>query len=209
MIIHDNVEQNSLDWLKLHIGIPTASAFDNLVKADFSPRTGEMPRTYLYKKVAELWRGQPLGDFSTFATEQGHIVEEEARPFFELETNQKVRQVGFITNDDKTAGCSPDGLIVDTGADCGLEIKCPAAHTHVKYLLEGKLPAEYAAQVHGSMYVTGYDRWMFMSYRRKFPPLILEVQRDEEIITKIHLAVNKFTEEIEAAREQIAQMDKR
>lgn len=205
MKVHD-VSQGTLDWLNLHVGVPTASSLDNLLTPDFKPREGETPRTFLYKKVAEAWRGQVLSDFTSFAAEQGLIVEEEARPFFELETEQSVRQVGFITTDDGKFGCSPDGLI---GDDNGLEIKCPAAHTHVKYLLEGKLPREYAAQVHGSMFVTGYQRWTFMSYRRKFPPFILEVQRDEEIITKIMAAVDRFHEQLDYALEQIKQYEGR
>src|SRR5574338_1006857 len=59
MKIHE-VEQGTLDWLRLHIGIPTASGLDNLLDSKFALRTGEMPKTYLFKKVAESWRGQPL-----------------------------------------------------------------------------------------------------------------------------------------------------
>lgn len=202
MVIHD-VSQNTLDWMNLHVGIPTASGLDNLLTPEFELRKGEMPRTFLYRKVAEAWRGQPLIELNNFSVEQGLIVEEEARPFFELETNQEVRQVGFITTDDGLCGCSPDGLI---GDDNGLEIKSPAAHTHVKYLLEGELPKEYRCQVHGSMFVTGYPRWTFMSYRRKFPPLILEIARDEEIISKIGAAITEFHQRLAEARERIEGM---
>lgn len=196
MKIHD-VSQRTLDWARLHIGIPTASGLDNLITPLWEIRKGEMPKSYLYLKLAEAWRDEPVIDLSTFSIEQGEIVETEARPFFELETNQKVREVGFITTDDGQVGCSPDGLI---GADNGLEIKCPSAQVHVKYLISGELPKEYAAQVHGSMFVTGFPRWTFLSYRRNFPPLIIEVQRDEAIISKIGEAVNQFTENFKAAK---------
>lgn len=199
MKIHD-VSQKTLDWMMLHVGIPTASGLPNLVTADFELRKGEMPKSYLHLKLAEAWLGRPVLDLSTFSIEQGEIVETEARPFFELETNQKVREVGFITTDDGLAGASPDGLI---GDDCGLEIKCPSAQVHVKYLVTGELPKDYAAQVHGSMYVTGFPRWMFLSYRRGFPPLILTVKRDEAIIAKIGEAVAEFHRNFAAARERI------
>lgn len=201
MIIHDDVEQNTLAWLALHVGIPTASGFDNLLTSKFELRDGEMPRTYLYKKLAEAWRGQPLVELNNFSVEQGLIVEDEARPFFALETGLKVRQVGFISTDDGTCGCSPDGLI---GDDSGLEIKSPSAHVHCKYVLEGKLPKEYAAQVYGSMFVTGRPKWVFMSYRRKFPPLILEIQRDDAIMAKIGKAIDWFHKELADAKEKIA-----
>ena len=199
MKIH-NVSQRTLDWSKLHVGIPTASGFHNLLTPEFKLREGETPKSYLYLKIAEAWKGEPVIELSTFSIEQGDFMEAEARPFFELITNQRVREVGFITTDDGKAGCSPDGLF---GDDNGLEIKCPSAQVHVKYLLQGTLPKEYAAQVHGSMFVTGYPRWTFLSYRRGFPPFIIEVKRDEAIIAKIGEAVNRFHDELRKAQAKI------
>src|SRR5574337_1145704 len=141
MKIHD-VEQSSIEWLKLHIGIPTAGGLDNLLTPEFELRKGETPKTYVYKKVAEAWRGKPLVDLSasSWAMEQGLILESEAIPFYELTTGRKVTRVGFITTDDGRFGCSPDGIIVDhpgcfTAEGCpglGIEIKCPSPHVHVK-----------------------------------------------------------------------------
>jgi predicted phage-related endonuclease len=205
MVIHD-VSQRTLDWSRLHVGIPTASGFHNLVTPEFRLRDGEMVKSYLYLKIAEEWRDAPVMDISTFAIEQGDLLEGEAKPFWELETGKKLREVGFITTDDGKAGCSPDGLIDD---DNGLEIKCPTAQMHVKYLLDGALPKDYAAQVHGSMFVTGFPRWTFMSYRRNFPPFILEVQRDEKIIANIREAVNIFYDNMAIAREKMNQWDAR
>lgn len=185
----------------LHVGIPTASGLHNLVTPEFKIRDGEMPKSYMYTKLAEAWRGEPLIELTTFSIEQGEILENEARPFYELETNQKVREVGFITTDDGLFGCSPDGLI---GGDCGLEIKCPSAQVHVKYLVGGELPKEYAAQVHGSMYVTGFNRWTFLSYRRNFPPLILTVKRDAEIMAKIGEALSDFYDAFSKAKSKLA-----
>jgi hypothetical protein len=183
-----------------HVGIPTASGFDNLLTPKFELRKGEMPKSYLYRKVAEKWRGQPLVGFTgVFDVEQGSILEEEALPFFELETGKKVTRVGFITTDDGRAGCSPDGLL-EVG---GLEAKCPAAHTHVKYLLSGALPDEYAAQVFGSMYVTGAPEWTFLSYRRKFPSLILTILRDEQIMERIAQALELFQQAFDNAMERV------
>ena len=135
---------DKLAWAKLHFGIPTASGLDNLLTPEFELRKGELPKTYVYKKVAEKLQGRPLIDLSasSFMLEQGMIVEEEARPWYALEYDKHIKQVGFITTDDGRFGCSPDGLIMADGNtrsdyDCGLEIKSPAAHTHVKYLVNG------------------------------------------------------------------------
>ncbi len=227
MKIHD-CEQGTLEWTKLHFGIPTASGLDNLLTPEFELRKGEMPKTYVYKKVAEKLQGRPLIDLSasSFMLEQGMIVEEEARPWYALEYDKKIKQVGFITTDDARFGCSPDGLIESAGNgkyitdvsghavindrvyDCGLEIKSPAAHTHVKYLVNGVLPKEYAAQVYGSMFVTGFKRWIFVSYRRGFPALVLEIHRDEKAMSMIRAAINQFHGDFDRAMERISNITK-
>lgn len=46
--------------------------------------------------------------------------------------------------------------------------------------------------MHGSLYVTGRKRWRFLSYRRGFPKLVLTVERDEAIMTKIGTALAGF-----------------
>jgi hypothetical protein len=204
MKIHD-VEQQSREWMQLHVGIPTAGGLDNLLTPEFELRKGETPRTYVYRKVAEAWRGKPLIDLggSSFAMEQGMILESEAIPFWELTTGRKITRVGFITTDDGRFGCSPDGIISDKDGlmECGIEIKCPAPHTHVKYLSEGVIPKEYRAQVFGGMFATGFRKWVFLSYCRGFPPLILEVQNDLRITTgAIANAVNHFHSEFDRAR---------
>ncbi len=207
MKIHD-CEQGTLEWTKLHFGIPTASGLDNLLTPEFELRKGELPKTYVYKKVAEKLQGRPLIDLgaSSFMLEQGMIVEEEARPWYALEYDKKVKQVGFISTDDGRFGCSPDGLI--EGEECGLEIKSPAAHTHVKYLVNGVLPKEYACQVMGSMFATGFKKWIFVSYRRGFPALVLEIHRDEKAMSMIRAAINQFHADFDRAMERISNITK-
>lgn len=202
MKIHD-VQQGSVDWAILRSGIPTASEFDALVTPKFEVRKGEMPKSYLAKKIAEWWQGGPLVSFNSFDMEQGQILEKEAIPWYELEYNETITRVGFISTDDGRVGCSPDGLL----ADGGIEIKCPACDTHVKYLLNGELPPEYAAQVHGSMYVTGAPWWKFLSYRRHFPKLLLTIPRDEEIQSRIAEALDGFLEKFEAAQATLTRLN--
>lgn len=128
--------------------------------------------------------------------EQGRILEEEAIPWFEYEFGEQIERVGLIMTDDGTVGCSPDGLL---GEDGGIEIKCPYSETHIKYLLDNKLPADYAAQVHGSLYVTGREWWKFVSYRRGFPAFVLKVNRDNAIIRQIDAALQAFQEKFNTA----------
>lgn len=181
--------QGSLEWLLARAGVVTASEFDNIVTADFKARTGEMVRSYLARKVAEKWIGSNLAGYQSIDMEIGQILEERAIPFYELETGETITRCGLITNDEGTIGCSPDGLIGDSK---GIEIKCVRPETHVKYLLNGVLPKEYAPQVHGGMFVTGRPEWVFMSFCRGFPPFILTVERNTEIQQALDDAIGDF-----------------
>lgn len=128
---------------------------------------------------------------------RGNALEPEARFFYEERTGYKVDQPGYCQHDAGGFGCSPDGMVfkgkasdalIDINPDGsikisyvshGLEIKCPMPETHMAYLLAGTLPHEYKHQVHGSMAVTGLDRWDFLSYCPGEAPLLLTVKRDE------------------------------
>lgn len=201
MKLHDCI-QGSPEWFELRLGIPTASELDAIISPTWKVRTGEGPHTYLCRKIVEkVCRHIDENQGGGFAQEQGSILEHEAIPWFEFAHEEKVQRVGFCTTDDGRAGCSPDGLI---GEDGGIEIKCPLPHTHLKYLLDGKLPADYAAQVHGSMYVTGRKFWKFVSYSRKFPALVLHIERDEKIQTSIGEALKSFHASFDAQMRQLS-----
>ena len=193
-------EQGSLEWLAARAGIPTASEFDQLLTAKFEARKGEMPRTYLARKLAERWLGSPIMGGNTLDMEWGKILEEEARPGAAFDYNLDIQPVGLVTTDDGKIGASPDGLI---GEDSGIEIKCPGADKHVKYLLSGVVPDDYLLQVHGSMFVTGRATWRFMSYRRHFPSLMLIVERDEKIVDIIGKTLAQFVEHLDEAWNQL------
>ena len=113
-----------------------------------------------------------------------------------------VQEVGFHMHDDHDIGCSPDGLFADTG----VEIKCPKANTHVRYMRSKKLPSEYLQQVQGTMYVMNLERYYFMSYHPDLKPIIIEVKRDNELIDKaadiLIAAANIVKTETEKLNEQ-------
>jgi hypothetical protein len=159
-----------------------------------------MPETYLHKKLAEWWVGGPLATLNVFDVEQGRILEEEAIPWYELEYSSTVNRVGLITTDDGKVGCSPDGLL---GSDTGIEIKCPAIHTHIGYLLKGEIPKEYVHQVQGSLYVTQRPFWRFVSYRRKLPALVLTVIPDEDYQMALEEALELFLVKFEHGKERL------
>jgi len=195
MIIHREYQQRSAEWAMAHIGIPTASEFGQLVDSKWARREGGPWKSYVAQKLAEKWQQHPLPGIGSFHTEQGQLLEDEAIPYWELEHQAKIEQVGFITTDLGDIGCSPDGLVLDQGF--GLEIKCPAAHTMVRWLIAGKVPKEHLPQVHGCLLVTGLPQWRFLAYRRGFPALEIIVNRDEEILDSLRFVLEEFAAEFE------------
>lgn len=202
MKTHD-VSQGSPEWLALRSGKVTASELDALVSPTFKVRKGDGVQTYLHRKIAEWWQGGPLPSFQGFDMEQGQVLEQEAIPWFSFTFDTAVQRVGFITTDDGRVGCSPDGLL----DKCGVEIKCPAAHTHSGYILAGELPEEYGVQVHASMFVTGFQHWKFVSYRRGFPKLVLTIERDEEKMEVIAEALDLFLQKFEEAQARMIEIN--
>jgi len=188
-MIRVDVEQGTKAWLDAKIGIPGASSFHKII----TPKTGKMSASaagYCHELLAEQLIGRPLDDATSDFMQRGTIMEHEARKWYELQTDYDVEQVGFLLRDDRSAGCSPDGLI---GTDGGLEIKCPAAHTHVGYLL-GDAQEKYRCQIQGGLWITERQWWDFCSYNPELPPVMIRFQRDDEFIAKLAECVAQFTE---------------
>lgn len=187
--------QHSDEWFRERLGRVTASEMDALISPTWKAKESAGVETYLYKKLAEKSLGFSMAmGGAGFAAEQGTILESEAVPFYEMKYDIDVQRVGMVLADDERVSCSPDGIV---GKDGGLEIKCALPETHLRYLIEGVLPKEYAAQVHGSLWVTGRAWWDFLSYSRQFPPFIIRVNRDEKIQQAITAAINPFLERFE------------
>jgi len=229
MKIHAHFKQKNggdptLEWQLARVGIVTASEADSLISPIGKIRTGEGVESYLCKKLAERWIGGQLPSaFSgSFAMEQGNIVEEQAIPFAAFEYGLDIQQVGFVSTDCGRTGCSPDGLIgFDaskfsktaptpyklSGGESGIEIKCPNLDTHIKYLLAGKLPTDYVAQVQFSMHITGCQTWHFLSYRRNLPALHLVIQRDDKFQESLAQALGEFNQKFDAAMAKLVEIN--
>lgn len=196
-------KQNTTEWINARLGVVTASEIDALVTPTGKVSSGKGVETYLYKKLTERVLGMPLSDFSSFAMEQGAIVELEAVPWYAFAHNVMVQRVGFCTSDDGKYGFSPDGLIGEEG---GLEIKSPQPAKHLQYLLEGKVPDDYVLQVQFSLYVSQRKWWKFVSYSRQLPALVLNVEPDPKIQVAIGQALGDFLPKFDAKLAQVARM---
>ena len=151
MIIH-NVEQGTGEWYQLRAGLATASEFSKLVTPTGKPSKSVTP--YANLLAVETLLNRPAEQFNgNWATERGNELEPQARGYYAFDSGLEVKEVGFITNDEKTAGCSPDSLVGDEGL---LEIKCPLEQKFIdcfSSIYDGECPADYKIQVQAQMFI--------------------------------------------------------
>jgi hypothetical protein len=184
--------QGSTEWLAVRAGIPTASCFDKIVTPKGAP--SKQAEKYMHKLLAEKMMGHPVVEFTGPWLERGKELEADARMYYESIREMTTERVGFVTNDAGTIGCSPDSLV---GEDGLLELKVPAEHTHVAYMLTRSVDAEYYPQVQGQLWVTD-RKWLdIMSFHPEMPPAIIHVERDEQYISILSAAVSKFSAHLE------------
>lgn len=169
-------QQGSPEWYATRLGIPTASEFECII----TPKKGDLAAAhegYIDRLIDEsIRKDAPRGFNGNQHTDRGKELEPEAREVYAFMRDTSPKIVGFIMNDEGTAGFSPDSLI---GGEGGLEIKCPDGPTHVGYLRAGIIPDKYKPQVHGSLLLSGLKWWDFMSYCPGHKSLIIRVVPDD------------------------------
>lgn len=200
MKVHD-LEQGTAEWHAVRLEIPTASEFSNIVTPLGKPsKSQERYRNIL---LAEWMTGKPGGwDGDSVWGIRGKELEPEARDFYEFDTDQTVETVGFVTRDDGMAGASPDGLVGDFGL---FEAKCPAPHTHVAYMLKGKLDQSHMPQIQGQLLICGRDWCDIVAYNPDLPPITIRVERDEKFLKTLSEQLDRFIESLLEKREQLRQ----
>lgn len=191
--------QGSAEWLTVRLGIPTASEMHNII----TPKTGKLSASaqkYAYRLIAERLLNRPVQDIDSLAyIERGKELEPQAVRQYEFENDVETEPVGFITTDDGLIGASPDRLI--RGRPAGLEIKCPAAHTHVGYLLDGH-DEKYRPQVQGQILVAEFEYVDFYSFHPRMPPAAIRTPRDEPYIRLMRAALDEFNDRLAAMLER-------
>ena len=192
MIVH-TCEQGSPAWLQLRCGVPTASRFSDIMTASGKPSTSA--KRYMQELLAERMMGHPISEYVSMPMKRGSQVESEAVGWYEALRDVETTAVGFITNDERTIGASPDRLVGDDGL---LETKCPfKEYVHVDYLLGGALHEVHRVQVQAQLWVTGRAWCDLVSYHPDLPTAIARCNRDDIFIAKLSQAVQSFADALE------------
>ena len=187
-----DIPQRSQEWLDAICGNVGASSIDKIITTKGEPSKSRTD--YMMTLAAERITGKGEVGYINQAMLNGIEREAEARSLFEMAHDIEIKQVGLVYKDSlQLCHCSPDGLIDDNS---GFEVKNPLSKTHIKYLLDGKLPTEYFCQVQFSLYVTERSSWWFMSHYPGIKPLMIEVFRDEKWIEKVDKELTQFNEEL-------------
>jgi len=182
MIIETGFDQLTDEWFEAKAGIPSSSHFDEIITPGGEPSISATQ--YMHRLAGEYIVGR-ADSYMSYDMKRGIELEPKAVKFFEFTHGVELEQVALCYHDErKDRLCSPDRM--------GLEIKCPKMHTHVNYLLKGTVPRIYWPQVQGSMYITGYDYWWFMSFYPGLPPLEIKMKRDERFISALAKALDEF-----------------
>jgi YqaJ-like viral recombinase domain len=204
MAIVHRVEQGSVEWHRVRLGIPTASQFHRII----TPATAvlsKQARPYLYRLVAERMLSEAFEDNLERVEwiEDGKLREPRAMQTFMQKLRVGLDRVGFITDDRHRFGCSPDALIV--GRPEAVEIKCPQPWTQMGRLLDG-MDEKYRPQVQGQLFVGELDRAHFYSWHEQMPPFYVMTTRDDEYIAKLEAALLQFVAALDEATNQARKM---
>lgn len=209
-MIRYDFEQRSEEWQRARLGIPTSSEFHRIVTP--KGKLSEQSAGYMHVLLAEWMLGAPLPSIETEYMQRGAELEAEAVRAYEFETGLETETVGFITDDAGQIGCSPDRL-VQGDSDCALtgtqdgclEIKCPAANTHVGHLLARQLDEKHAPQTQGQLLITGRAWVDTVSYYPGLPTVVIRTKRREDYIATLKAALDSFVETMLTCRLKITQ----
>ena len=190
MQIHD-VEQNTEEWLRARLGLPTASMFATVMASGRSGGESKTRQTYLYKLAGEILTGEPMDNYTNGHMDRGHEMEGAAREMYAFTRDAEPKPVGFISNFD--AGASPDSLVEDRGL---LEIKTKMAHLHIEAFLRDDIPPEHKAQCQGQLWIAEREWLDLVIYWPRLPLIVRRVVRDEAYIRDMAQSVAAFNGEL-------------
>lgn len=158
------VQQGTEEWLALRKGKITGSRCGAIL--GLNPYQS---RDDVMREMVREWFGASREFTGNEATEHGHLMEPEARRFYERLTGMRVDETDFIVHPKyEFIGGSPDGLV---GFDGSVEFKCPY-YAKRPYTLAQK--PYYEAQCHLVMGIAEVEWIDFLCY---FNPSLYHLER--------------------------------
>jgi len=194
-------EQQSGGWYKDRAGRATGSRARDIFA---TVKSGEAAarRDYRIELVTERLTGQavPQG-FVSKEMEHGTLNEPFARMEWENRHGHLVKECGFAFHTEIMAGCSVDGLLDINGKRGIFEAKCPKSATHLKYIMEGRMPPEYLPQIYHNMWIMEAEFAEFCSYDPRLPEHLqlfcVHIDRDDKLIFQHERDIIAFLNEVD------------
>jgi len=188
------VDQGSDEWLKIKLGVISASNASKLV----AKKDSETRATYMAELVAQILTGEQE-EINSKYLEHGKLYESAARASYEFSSGVALSEVPFVFNDSNfREGCSPDALIEGVKA---IEIKCPYNAVHyVKFFCDDKIKKEYEWQYQFQMRVLGCEQFDFCQYHPFVKTNNLKIQpveKSEEMQKTLADAVPQFIDDMD------------
>ena len=181
MKIYKEIVQGTDEWKELRHGkIGGSTAKDIMSKNEKSITECAAFYTLLSEQMEDF---DPFtNEFTSFSMQRGNELEPEARTEYERITGIEMAQFGWIEID-SFVGISPDGWNIKLKK--AIEIKCPAANTYAKYLLNfDEFLSDYVWQLVHYFVVLGVDSVDCVAYRpeNKLKPIIIHTITKETVI---------------------------
>ena len=198
-------EQGSPEWLQARIGRVTASRMSAVCAKGKNGAPSTTRAACMGELIAEYLTGQVAENYTNADMQRGTELEPLARAAYEVKTRQMVAQVGLVLHPENDRfAVSPDGIV---GADGLLEIKCPRTHVHIAYLLAGKPPAEYLAQMAWQAACCEREWVDFASFDPRMPEdlqlFVVRYTPPSSYIAELELEATAFLEEMMSKIEKL------
>ncbi len=194
-----NPFQQDGTWWNNRLGKLTGSRMAAAMNFLKSGKESSERENLRYEVVAERITNTFADKYLTSDMQWGVDQESAAKEAFENTTGLMVKDVGFIDHPSiDYCGVSPDGFVSDGSL---IEVKCPKTKTHMKYVANQVIPAEYKPQMLLQSACTGKDVW-FVSYDPRMGEgkdlFIKKYVPTPEELAEVEAAAEKFLAECDA-----------
>lgn len=193
-----DVEQGTDQWRSLRMGKATASNFDRILteaKGQYAAGADKYAREVAVQRILDEDTEKPLDGLRWI--ERGKLLEPDAVKHYEKVRGRTTDAIGLIISDDNTRACSPDRISGDRL--WGVEIKAPSGPEHLDYMDNGGPGRSYRWQVVGSLLISGFDGWDFVSYHPLLKEVIVAYERSvfTDEIAALDEALKRFEDKVQ------------